>query len=52
MQYRIRMIWQQADALKLPFADNVSDVVVCKFGAMFFPDRMAGDSEILRVLKS
>lgn len=46
-----RMVWQQADALHLPFADATFDVVCCQFGAMFFPDRIAGYSEARRVLK-
>src|SRR6185312_736024 len=31
-----RIAWQQADALKLPFADESFDAVLCQFGAMFF----------------
>jgi len=46
-----RISWRQADALKLPFADATFDVVVCQFGAMFFPDKRAGYGEALRVLK-
>jgi ubiquinone/menaquinone biosynthesis C-methylase UbiE len=42
---------RQADALKLPFADAGFDAVVCQFGAMFFPDRIAGYREARRVLK-
>jgi ubiquinone/menaquinone biosynthesis C-methylase UbiE len=29
--------WRQADAMNLPFSDESFDVVVCQFGAMFFP---------------
>ena len=36
-----RIIWQQADALHLPFSDDSFDAVCCQFGAMFFPDRVA-----------
>jgi len=43
--------WQQADALKLPFEDASFDVVLCQFGAMFFPDRTAGYAEARRVLR-
>jgi len=43
--------WQTADALALPFADHSFDVAVCQFGAMFFPDRVKGFSEIRRVLR-
>ena len=42
--------WQQADALALPFADNSFDTVLCQFGVMFFPDRVAAYREALRVL--
>ena len=47
-----RIRWQQADAMALPFDDESFDVVVCQFGVMFYPDRMAGYSEAHRVLKS
>jgi ubiquinone/menaquinone biosynthesis C-methylase UbiE len=43
---------RQADALKLPFADGSFDAVLCQFGAMFFPDRVAGYREARRVLKA
>jgi ubiquinone/menaquinone biosynthesis C-methylase UbiE len=43
--------WQQANALSLPFADASFDAVVCQFGVMFFPDRVAGFREALRVLR-
>lgn len=43
--------WQQADALALPFEDGAFDVVCCQFGAMFFPDRVAGYREARRVLR-
>ncbi len=46
-----RITWQQADALDLPFADASFDVVCCQFGAMFFPDRVAGYAEARRVLR-
>lgn len=46
-----RITWQQADALTLPFDDASFDVVVCQFGVMFFPDRVAGYVEAKRVLK-
>jgi len=44
-----RVVWQQADALALPFPDHSFDVVACQFGAMFFPDKVAGYREALRV---
>jgi SAM-dependent methyltransferase len=43
--------WRQADALALPFEDQTFDVVVCQFGAMFFPDKVKGYAEARRVLK-
>ena len=46
-----RIEWRQADALALPFADAAFDLVCCQFGAMFFPDRVAGYREARRVLK-
>lgn len=45
-----RISWQQADALELPFDDGSFDAVVCQFGVMFFPDRLAGYAEARRVL--
>lgn len=46
-----RIAWRQADALALPFADASFDLVLCQFGAMFFPDRVAGYREAKRVLR-
>jgi ubiquinone/menaquinone biosynthesis C-methylase UbiE len=46
-----RITWQQADALALPFADQLFDVVSCQFGVMFFPDKIQGYREARRVLK-
>ncbi|QDC00093.1 class I SAM-dependent methyltransferase [Mesorhizobium sp. 8] len=46
-----RIQWLRADALALPFEDASFDVVCCQFGAMFFPDRVAGHREARRVLK-
>jgi ubiquinone/menaquinone biosynthesis C-methylase UbiE len=43
--------WRHADALSLPFEDNAFDVVVCQFGAMFFPDKVKAFGEARRVLK-
>jgi SAM-dependent methyltransferase len=40
----------QADAQELPFGDGGFDLVVCQFGAMFFPDKVRGHSEARRVL--
>jgi ubiquinone/menaquinone biosynthesis C-methylase UbiE len=46
-----RLAWQQADALALPFDDRSFDAVVCQFGVMFFPDRVAGFKEARRMLR-
>ena len=43
--------WRQADVMALPYANESFDVVVCQFGAMFFPDRVAAYREIRRVLR-
>jgi len=43
--------WQQADAMRLPFADEAFDAVVCQFGVMFFPDRPKAFAEARRVLR-
>jgi SAM-dependent methyltransferase len=43
--------WRQADALQLPFPDAAFDVVVCQFGAMFFPDKARAFAEARRVLR-
>jgi SAM-dependent methyltransferase len=44
--------WRQADAMQLPFDDEHFDLVVCQFGAMFFPDRPHAYAEARRVLRS
>jgi SAM-dependent methyltransferase len=46
-----RVKWQPADAQALPFPDESFDVIVCQFGAMFFPDRVKAYREARRVLK-
>ncbi|MEW1638107.1 class I SAM-dependent methyltransferase [Streptomyces sp. NPDC093801] len=43
-------LWRQADAQRLPFPDGAFDLVVCQFGVMFFPDRVAAFGEVRRVL--
>ena len=35
----------------LPFDDRSFDAVVCQFGVMFFPDKVAGFREARRVLR-
>jgi SAM-dependent methyltransferase len=47
-----RVTWAQADAQRLPFGDAVFDAVVCQFGYMFLPDRLAGYREAHRVLRA
>jgi ubiquinone/menaquinone biosynthesis C-methylase UbiE len=46
---RVRFV--EADAQQLPFDDSSFDLVVCQFGAMFFPDKVRGHSEARRVLR-
>jgi SAM-dependent methyltransferase len=43
--------WRQADAMQLPFPDASFDVVVCQFGAMFFPDKPHAFAQARRVLR-
>jgi ubiquinone/menaquinone biosynthesis C-methylase UbiE len=43
--------FEKADALSLPFEDGGFDAVVCQFGIMFFPDKLKGLMEMMRVLK-
>lgn len=45
-----RIRWQPADALDLPFPDDAFDLVLCQFGAMFFPDRVKAYQQARRVL--
>ena len=40
-----------ADAQQLPLESGKFDLVVCQFGAMFFPDRVQAHSEARRLLK-
>ena len=42
--------WREADALMLPFARGEFCAVVCGFGIMFVPDRLAALREARRVL--
>jgi len=43
--------FREADALDLPFEPESFDLVVCQFGAMFYPDKVAGNAEAHRVLR-
>ena len=46
-----RISWRRADALALPFEEERFDIVLCQFGAMFFPDKIQAYKEARRVLK-
>jgi ubiquinone/menaquinone biosynthesis C-methylase UbiE len=46
-----RVTFQQADAQDLPFGDETFDLVLCPFGAMFFPDKVRANAEAARVLR-
>jgi ubiquinone/menaquinone biosynthesis C-methylase UbiE len=43
--------WRVADAQDLPFPDASFDLVLCQFGVMFFPDRVASFAEAARVMR-
>jgi len=43
--------WDVADALSLPYDDASFDVIVCQFGAMFFPAKVDAFAEAARVLR-
>lgn len=43
--------WRVANAQALDEQPSSYDLVVCSFGAMFFPDRPAADAEVARVLR-
>ncbi|MBU9547787.1 class I SAM-dependent methyltransferase [Burkholderia multivorans] len=45
------VVWQQADAQRLPYGDASFNLVICQFGAMFFPDKPRAFAEAHRVLK-
>lgn len=42
--------WRQGNALALPLADGVFDVVLCQQGLQFFPNRLKALGEMRRVL--
>jgi SAM-dependent methyltransferase len=50
-QTGIPVEWHCANALEMPFDDATFDLCLCLQGLQFFPDRVAGFSEIRRVLK-
>ena len=43
--------FRQADAMALPFEAEAFDQIVCQFGAMYFPDKVAAFTEARRVLR-
>lgn len=43
--------YQAADAQDLPFDDRSFDLLVCQFGVMFYPDKLAANREAFRVLR-
>jgi len=47
----LHIVFRQADAQVLPFDDDQFDIVLCQFGAMFFPNRAKAYREAKRVLK-
>lgn len=47
-----RVTFQRADAQDLPFEDESFDLVLCLFGAMFFPDKVQANREARRVLRT
>ena len=46
------MNFRPCPADSLPFEDNTFDAAICRLGAMFFPDPLAGLREMLRVTRS
>jgi len=45
------VVFEEVDAMGLPYEDETFDVVACQFGVMFFPDKVESFKEALRVLK-
>lgn len=43
--------WREADAVNLPFGDGEFGAVLCAFGVIFVPDKLAAFREARRVLK-
>jgi ubiquinone/menaquinone biosynthesis C-methylase UbiE len=44
------VLFRHADAQNLPFPGESFDLVLCQFGAMFFPDKIRANQEARRVL--
>jgi ubiquinone/menaquinone biosynthesis C-methylase UbiE len=47
----LKVEWAQADMARLGFPDGRFDLVVCQFGLMFVPDKLAALREARRVLQ-
>lgn len=47
-----RISWHVADAQQLSFPDSKFDAMLCQYGVMFYKDKVAGQSEAFRVLRS
>jgi SAM-dependent methyltransferase len=45
------VIFQAVDAMYTGFEDNSFDLIICQFGTMFFPDKVASFAEARRILK-
>jgi ubiquinone/menaquinone biosynthesis C-methylase UbiE len=45
-----KIIWQEGNAMSLPFPDSSFDLVLCQHSLPFVPDRMAAVHEMHRVL--
>jgi len=43
--------FEQADAQQLPYPEESFDLVICQFGAMFFPDKVKATAEARRVIR-
>lgn len=43
--------WREGSATKLPFLDEMFDVVFCQFSLQYFPDKLLALKEMYRVLK-
>ncbi len=46
-----QVVFEQADAMDLHYDSGAFDLVLCQFGVMFFPDKVASHAEVRRVLR-
>jgi len=51
LQDETSISFRVVDAMEIPMQDASVDVIVCQFGVMFFPERVATYREIRRVLR-